>query len=118
MMKLLLVAASVIAADAAKTSVKILFAGNSLTYVNDLPTMLKNLCANAGSDITVTTQSSVVGGSAFVEHSVTPEHYNDPGLDGIVKSVEKVRSPAALVLPPMTMPMTFCMILWSLPPGV
>ena len=32
-----------------------------LTYVNDLPTMLKNLCANAGSDITVTTQSSVVG---------------------------------------------------------
>ena len=29
MMKLLLVAASVIAADAAKTSVKILFAGNS-----------------------------------------------------------------------------------------
>ena len=90
-MKLLLVAASVIAADAAKTSVKILFAGNSLTSVNDLPTMLKNLCANAGSDITVTTQSSVVGGSAFVEHSVTPEHYNDPGLDGIVKSVEKIR---------------------------
>jgi hypothetical protein len=50
--------------------VRILFVGNSYTFVNDLPGQLKALAASADSPVTVETESVTVGSATMVDHTL------------------------------------------------
>jgi len=54
-----------LAADAGPAALHVLFIGNSYTYVNDLPGMLANIAATAGTPPTITTDEVVQGGASL-----------------------------------------------------
>jgi len=56
------------AADAGPSTLRVLFIGNSYTYVNDLPGMLSKIAATAGSPPTITTDEVVQGGATLEDH--------------------------------------------------
>ena len=66
-LRCLVAAAACTASGMAKRNIKILFVGNSLTYVNDLPGKIAQIANSPGSVISVTTASSVEGGTAWKE---------------------------------------------------
>jgi hypothetical protein len=55
-------------ADAGPAALRILFIGNSYTYVNDLPGMLTQIAATAGGPPTITTSEVVQAGAALSDH--------------------------------------------------
>ena len=55
-------------ADAGPAALRVLFIGNSYTYVNDLPGMLANIAATAGTPPTITTDEVVQGGASLENH--------------------------------------------------
>jgi hypothetical protein len=56
----------------AGSTVRVLFVGNSLTYVNDLPGMVRAL-AEAGGAVTIETRDASLGGYSLEDHWATPE---------------------------------------------
>lgn len=54
--------------DAAGQALRVLFIGNSYTYVNDLPQQLEQLAANAAQGATIHTESVVAGGATLKIH--------------------------------------------------
>jgi hypothetical protein len=59
--------AAIVTGDAGPTALNVLFIGNSYTYVNDLPGMLAQIAATAGTPPTITTDE-VVQGSATLQN--------------------------------------------------
>jgi hypothetical protein len=55
------------ASDAGPTALNVLFIGNSYTYVNDLPGMLAQIAATAGTPPTITTAAVTQGGATLEE---------------------------------------------------
>jgi hypothetical protein len=55
-------------ADAAPAPLRVLFIGNSYTYVNDLPGMLTSIAASAGTSPTIATDEVVQGGATLSDH--------------------------------------------------
>jgi hypothetical protein len=55
-------------ADAGPTSLKVLFIGNSYTYVNDLPGMLSRIAATAGAPPAIATEEVVQGSATLGDH--------------------------------------------------
>ncbi|MEB2314350.1 MAG: hypothetical protein OZ928_21115 [Polyangiaceae bacterium] len=53
---------------AAVRALRVLFIGNSYTYVNDLPTVLSNLAATAGVPPLIAVESVTTGGASFEDH--------------------------------------------------
>jgi hypothetical protein len=53
--------------DAKPTALRILFVGDSYTYVNDLPGMLSHIAATSGTPPTITTDEVVQGGARLVD---------------------------------------------------
>ena len=66
-----------------KTTYKLLFIGNSATYVNDIPATLASLCAKKG--ITIVQKQIVPGGRTLEEHSNDPAVYTEiaKGYDAV-----------------------------------
>src|SRR5215469_3445496 len=56
------------AAEAGPSELRVLFIGNSYTYVNDLPGMLAKIAATAGTPPTITTDEVVQGGATLQDH--------------------------------------------------
>jgi hypothetical protein len=54
--------------DAASRPLRVLFIGNSYTYVNDLPRMLARIAATAGTPPAITTDQVVQGGATLHDH--------------------------------------------------
>ncbi len=54
--------------DAGPSDLRVLFVGNSYTYVNDLPAMLAQIAATAGTPPAITTDEVVQGGATLEEH--------------------------------------------------
>lgn len=54
--------------DAGPSDLRVLFIGNSYTYVNDLPAMLEQIAATAGTPPTITTDEVVEGGATLQQH--------------------------------------------------
>lgn len=59
---------SAINKSAMESKIKILFIGNSYTYVNDLPSLLTQLAASTGKPKTLETQMVAVGGATLQSH--------------------------------------------------
>ena len=59
--------AAIVTGDAGPTALNVLFIGNSYTYVNDLPGMLAQIAATAGTPPAITTDE-VVQGSATLQN--------------------------------------------------
>jgi PKD repeat protein len=57
----------------AQDSVSVLFIGNSYTYSNDLPTLLRDLSASLGDEVTF--DSHTPGGTTFANHAANPVVY-------------------------------------------
>ncbi len=66
-----------------KNAYKLLFIGNSATYVHDIPATLASLCEKKG--ITVTQYQIVPGGYTLVQHSENPQVYAEiaKGYDAV-----------------------------------
>ena len=62
-------------AAAAKPTLKVLFVGNSLTFVNDLPGTMQALFASPASVALLAPTSSVMGGANFRDHTRDPSQY-------------------------------------------
>jgi hypothetical protein len=58
----------------AQDNKKVLFLGNSYTYVNDLPAMIKNIAQSFGNDITY--DQNTPGGHTFQNHSTNTQSLN------------------------------------------
>jgi hypothetical protein len=54
--------------DAGPMALRVLFIGNSYTYVNDLPRMLERIAATAGTSPSISTEQVVVGGATLTDH--------------------------------------------------
>lgn len=54
--------------DAGPSALRVLFIGNSYTYVNDLPGMLEQIAATAGVPPAITTDEVVEGGATLEQH--------------------------------------------------
>lgn len=69
---------------ASKTEYKLLFIGNSATYVYDLPATLAFLCAEKG--INVTQKQIVTGGNTLESHSADPTVFEEiaKGYDAVI----------------------------------
>ena len=61
-------AADAVSADSGPTELRVLFIGNSYTYVNDLPGMLARIAATAGTPPAIRTDSVVQGGATLSDH--------------------------------------------------
>jgi hypothetical protein len=57
----------------AQDSISVLFIGNSYTYVNDLPTMLRDLSASLNKEVTIGSKTN--GGFTFLSHVNDPLTY-------------------------------------------
>lgn len=57
----------------AQDSISVLFIGNSYTYVNDLPTMLRDLSASLNKEVTIGSKTN--GGFTFQNHANDPLTY-------------------------------------------
>lgn len=66
-----------------KDSYRLLFIGNSATYVNDIPATLAMLCSKKG--IKITQKQIVPGGSTIEQHAANQEVYNEikKGYDAV-----------------------------------
>ncbi len=71
---------------------KVLFVGNSYTYVNDLPLMFKNLSASLGKN--VYTDMSAPGGYSFGQHLSNTETLNKISRGGWNYVVLRTKSDA------------------------
>lgn len=89
----LLLAALTLTASA-QTTKKVLFIGNSYTYVNDLPNMLKTLALGCGD--TLNYSQSTPGGCTFsslLSNSTTMNYINAGGWDNVILQ-EQSQNPA------------------------
>ncbi|MBK7400997.1 MAG: hypothetical protein IPJ34_33265 [Myxococcales bacterium] len=59
--------------DAASPGLRVLFVGNSYTYTNDLPAVLRRIAATAGAPPTIETAEVLVGGATLQSHWETGE---------------------------------------------
>ena len=66
-----------------KTEYKLLFIGNSATYVHDIPATLAMLCQKKG--ITITQKQIVPGGRTLEQHAADPEVFSEiaKGYDAV-----------------------------------
>ncbi len=73
--------------DARPKDLRILFIGNSYTYVNDLPGMLSRIAATSGVLPTITTDQIVQGGARLIDHwnnGVAQGRIRDGGFTHVV----------------------------------
>lgn len=73
--------------DAARGELRVLFVGNSYTFVNDVPGLLTRIAATAGTGPLITTESVVKGGAFLLDHvqaGIAAARIHDGGFTHVV----------------------------------